>query len=100
VWFNGDENMAEKIHVMKINIIKVTPNVVVEWLKLLLLIREVPGSNLCPNTSYPDRGVSWFYSAPPDKYQDSALNQATTVSFHILSNSSFTCHPPIRHYIA
>jgi hypothetical protein len=31
-----------------------TPNVVVEWLKLLLRIREVRGSNLGPKTVYPD----------------------------------------------
>jgi hypothetical protein len=29
-------------------------NVVVEWLSLLLLIREVSGSNLGPETGYPD----------------------------------------------
>jgi hypothetical protein len=29
-------------------------NVVVEWLTLLLHIREVPGSNLSPETGYPD----------------------------------------------
>jgi hypothetical protein len=28
-------------------------NVVVEWLALQLRIREVPGSNLCPETDYP-----------------------------------------------
>jgi hypothetical protein len=30
------------------------PNVAVEWLKPLLHIREVPGSNLDPETGYPD----------------------------------------------
>jgi hypothetical protein len=29
------------------------PNVVIEWLTLLLHIREVPGSNLSPETCYP-----------------------------------------------
>jgi hypothetical protein len=33
-------------------------NVVVQWLNLLLYIREVPGSNLDPEIGYPDRGVS------------------------------------------
>jgi hypothetical protein len=28
-------------------------NVVVEWLALLLRIREIPGSNLSPETGYP-----------------------------------------------
>jgi hypothetical protein len=31
-----------------------TPNVVVEWLTLLLRIRETPGSNLGPETGYRD----------------------------------------------
>jgi hypothetical protein len=31
-----------------------TPNVMVEWLTLLFRIREVPGSNLGPETGYPD----------------------------------------------
>jgi hypothetical protein len=30
------------------------PNVVVQWLSLLLGIREVPGSNLGPETAYND----------------------------------------------
>jgi hypothetical protein len=36
----------------------------------LLLIREVPGSNLGLETSYPDR----FSSVPPGKCWDSTLN--------------------------
>jgi hypothetical protein len=31
-----------------------SPNVVVEWLTLLLLIREVLGTDLGPETGYPD----------------------------------------------
>jgi hypothetical protein len=31
-----------------------TLNVLVEWLTLLLNIREIPGSNLGPETGYPD----------------------------------------------
>jgi hypothetical protein len=38
------------------------PNVVVEWLTLLLRIWEVLGSNLGPETGYPDLGFSWFSS--------------------------------------
>jgi hypothetical protein len=30
------------------------PNIMVEWLTLLLHIREVPVSNLCPDTNYLD----------------------------------------------
>jgi hypothetical protein len=32
----------------------VVPNVVVEWFTLLLHIRDIPGSNLGPETGYPD----------------------------------------------
>jgi hypothetical protein len=37
-----------------------TLNVVVEWLALLLRIREVPGSYQNPETGYPDRFVIIF----------------------------------------
>jgi hypothetical protein len=37
-----------------------SPNVVVEWLTLLLLIREIPGSNLGPEIAYPDYGFHYF----------------------------------------
>jgi hypothetical protein len=46
---------------------------VVEWLTLLLCIQEVPGSNLNPETGYPDWGFSWFSSIPTGECQDSAL---------------------------
>jgi hypothetical protein len=48
-------------------------NVVVEWLKLLFRIWEVPGSNLGPDTSYSDWDFSWFPSVPSE-FRDSALN--------------------------
>jgi hypothetical protein len=32
----------------------IIPNIVVEWTTLLLHIREVPSSNLCPKSAYPD----------------------------------------------
>jgi hypothetical protein len=38
-----------------------TPNILVEWLALLLRIREVPDSNLGLATGYADRGSSWFF---------------------------------------
>jgi hypothetical protein len=31
-----------------------SPNVVVEWLTLLIFILEVPGSTLCPEIGYPE----------------------------------------------
>jgi hypothetical protein len=37
---------------------------VVEWLALLLLIREVPGSNLGPETDYPDSGLFVAFISP------------------------------------
>lgn len=40
------------------------------------------GSNISPQTNYPDRGFSQFSTTPPGKYQDSS-NQTTTASFHI-----------------
>jgi hypothetical protein len=33
---------------------KAKPNLAAEWLALLLKIREVPGTNLGPQTDYPD----------------------------------------------
>jgi hypothetical protein len=59
---------------------RLTPNVVVEWLTLLLRIREVQGSNL----GYPDWGFSWFSSVPPGKFWDSTLK---------LGNDRFLPHP-------
>jgi hypothetical protein len=38
------------------------PSVVVEWLTLLLRIREVPASDVGPETSYPDRFSVAFLS--------------------------------------
>jgi hypothetical protein len=57
----------------------ITPNVVVEWLTILLRIREVPGSNLGPGTGYPEafHGLLQHF-------------QANAASFLVLSNSSFT----------
>jgi hypothetical protein len=50
------------------------PNVVVEWLTLLLHIREVPGLLLGPPvTGYPDWDFSWFSSVPPSECRDSTL---------------------------
>jgi hypothetical protein len=41
--------------------------------RTLLYIRDVPGSNLGPETGCPDRGLSWFSSVPPGKCRDSIL---------------------------
>jgi hypothetical protein len=42
-------------------ILTITPNVMVEWLTFLLRIREVLGSNLGPETGYPERFVVFLY---------------------------------------
>jgi hypothetical protein len=50
-----------------------TSKVVVESLTLLIRIRNVPGSNLGPETGYTNCGFSWISSVPPVKYKDSTL---------------------------
>jgi hypothetical protein len=68
------------------------PDVVVKWSTLLLNIREVPGSNLGPETGYTEVCFIVFLSPPmriPGQY---VKNHAASASFHILSNSSFTDH--------
>jgi hypothetical protein len=42
----------------------------IEWLTLLLRIRRVQGSNLVPQTGYPDSGFPWFSSVSPGKCWD------------------------------
>jgi hypothetical protein len=49
-----------------------SPNVVVEWLTLLLRIREVPGSNLGPG-DWLSYGFSLSSSVPPGKYRNSTF---------------------------
>jgi hypothetical protein len=61
--------------------------------KFYTCIREMLGLNLDRDAGKLDR-FSWFSLVPPDKY----LDWATTDSFQILSNSSFTNHH-IRHYM-
>jgi hypothetical protein len=60
------------------------PNSVVEWLTLLLCIREVSDSNIGPETSYPDRGFSWFPAVPPGECRKRALK---------LGHDCFLPHP-------
>jgi hypothetical protein len=49
------------------------PNVIVEWLMLLLRIWEVQDSNISQETGYPVWGFHWFFSVPPGKFRDSTL---------------------------
>jgi hypothetical protein len=75
------------------------PSELCQAVKLLTCIPEVPGSNLCQDTDYPDWRFSWFSSVCPCRCWDSTSNYATSISFQILSNSLFTNDPPIRRYI-
>lgn len=64
-----------------------TPNVAAEWLPLLIYIREVSASNLGPENGYPYRCLSTIFSGPAGKCQKSTSSRATSVPFHIPSNS-------------
>jgi hypothetical protein len=46
---------------------------VVEWLILLFYIWKVPGSNLCPETSYFGWTFLWFSPVPPGIFWNSTL---------------------------
>jgi hypothetical protein len=74
-----------------------THNVVDEWLKLQLRIREIPSSNLGPKTGYPSWGFSWFSSAPPGQYLEFGhvrfLPYPTQFVVHLSSFHS-TLHTP------
>jgi hypothetical protein len=54
----------------------------IEWLALLLSIREVTGSNLGPETAYPHRGFSCFSPVLLSICCDSMSNEDTTAAFH------------------
>jgi hypothetical protein len=62
-------------------------NVVVEWLTLLVRIREIKGSNPGPSTGYPN-AFSWSFL--PRKMSGQYLKFSHDRFFHILSKSSFT----------
>jgi hypothetical protein len=61
----------------------------------LLHTQVVTGSNLSPETCYPDRCLCDL----PWSLQANALNEAINISFHILSNSLLTNHPIIWYCI-
>lgn len=50
---------------------------------LWLLIEKIPGPNLVPETSCIFKCFSLLSSVPPAYCLDSALNEVTSVSFHI-----------------
>jgi hypothetical protein len=71
------------------------PNVVVKWLTLLLCIRQVLGSNLSPETSYPEVLYGFLQSLQAN----AEIVPSMAIFFHILSILSFTYHPFIQWYI-
>jgi hypothetical protein len=61
-----------------------------KWVTLLFHIWEVSGSNLGPETGFPEEDLQWFCSVCPGKCQISTANQDTITSFYILYNILFT----------
>jgi hypothetical protein len=74
-------------------------NITAKWLEFFISIRDIHDSNLGSDTGYPDKGFLYVSSVLSNKSRDSILTQATTTSFHILSNRLFTNHPIIWRYI-
>jgi hypothetical protein len=72
--FVVDKMTAEQVFLRIIWLFPVNiilPNVVVEWLTLLLCIREVPGSYLDPETRNTE--LLWFPLTSPGECQDSTF---------------------------
>jgi hypothetical protein len=69
-------------------------NVAVEWVDRLLLIPEILGSNIDPDTGWLE--LSRLFSVPPSKYRDITSNYPMTASFEVFANSSFINPPMIR----
>jgi hypothetical protein len=55
------------------------PNVLLNWVHLLLHIWKFSGSSLRPETVYPNIGTSWFSSFLPDKCRYSTTNYVTNL---------------------
>jgi hypothetical protein len=53
--------------------LSLAPYVVVEWLTLLLCIRDVPGSNLESETGYPDQGSFVVFLSSSKRIPDSPV---------------------------
>jgi hypothetical protein len=73
--------------------LKLGPNVAVEWLVPLLRIREILGSNLGPETGYPEGFRGFIQSLHVST--GIILSLATTVSFRAFCNSLFINHDMI-----
>lgn len=70
------------------------PNVAAERLVLLFHIREFCDSNLGPETALSDLRFCGFFSSSSKWWY--ILNEATTASFYIVSNSLFINNLPMR----
>jgi hypothetical protein len=70
-----------------------------EWSSYKVLELKLGGPHFRhpPEPQYTDRGFLWLYQNL-QKMTDNYLDNSTTVSFQILSNSSFTNHTTIRRY--
>jgi hypothetical protein len=75
------ENLSMKLLIISSD--TPAPNVMIEWLALLLHIREVSASNLGLETTILDF---------PQSLQDCTLNYAMTASFHIVYIPLFIVH--------
>jgi hypothetical protein len=65
---------------------KLVLNVAAKWLALLIHIREVPGSNLSPETTILTKVFLWFFSVLPGKCLDSTFSRTRllpSISFPI-----------------
>jgi hypothetical protein len=72
---------------------KITPNLVVEWLTLLLRTTDVPRSHLGPDTGYPDWGFAYFLH-----FLQVNAGKCLKLSLdRFLANSSFIYNHFIRH---
>jgi hypothetical protein len=71
---------------------------VLEWLTLLLRIREVPGLNIDPETGYPEC-FRLFYSVPPGDCRDSTLQLGHDRFLPHTFKFIITYHPFIRLFI-
>jgi hypothetical protein len=82
-----DTNISQK-HTVFIFSLKIkTPDIVVEWLTLLLRIPEFPGSNLGPETGY----LEVFRRGFPQSVQANA-GVVLTIRPRPLPSKSFTIH--------
>jgi hypothetical protein len=64
--------LYRKVHNEELHCLYYSANII-RGISLLLRIREVQGTNLGPETDYPDQGLSWFFSDSPGECRDNTL---------------------------